>query len=437
MTLPHSREAEASLLSCFLGSPAALSVLPEMRSDDFHLPFHRRVFEAIADLNEARRPVDLVAVSVHIGADEKMADAQALSEVAGAAPVWVNYRHYADVVMRDGTARRLIAACLDFASRAHAQDPAEVLSEARQTLADLEGRTQGGPVRLGERLQGVLDDVGARVASEDASATVGSGIASYDALVGPFRPGQLVVVAARPGIGKTAFAGCVALRAAKRGVPALVFSLEMSFSELAERFLGANARMPVDQIGRGLGARDLASLFVASRNLYDLPLWVDDRILTAGQIAAAARSWRARNDGKRALVVIDYLGLIKPTGRAETRALEVGRMAWAAKMLAKDLQCPVMLVSQLNRGSEKEGRKPNLSDLRDSGEIEQHADVVIFPHREGDLTQSGPADLLVSKNRGGKTGAVAVHWDGPLMVFDAVERREEEIYADRRYADAR
>jgi replicative DNA helicase len=265
------------------------------------------------------------------------------------------------------------------------QDPAEVLSDARRLMADLEGRTMGGPVKLGEGLGRVLDDIEARTRGQDESSTVGLGIASYDALIGPLRPGQLVVVAARPGIGKTALAGCTALRAAKRGVPVLVFSLEMAFAELAERFLGAQARMPVETIGRGVSGLAMRELFAASRDLGSLPLWVDDRILNVGQIASTARSWRVRNQGRRALLVIDYLGLIKPQGRSETRALEVGRMAWAAKMLAKDLACPVMLVAQLNRGNEKEGRKPVLSDLRDSGEIEQHADVVIFPNREPPL----------------------------------------------------
>ncbi len=117
-------------------------------------------------------------------------------------------------------------------------------------------------------------------------------------------------------------------------------------------------------------------------------------MLNLGQMVSAARSWRARNDGPRALVVIDYLGLIKPTGKSETRSLEVGRMAWGAKMMAKELACPVMLVSQLNRNSDKEGRRPALSDLRDSGEVEQHADVVVFPHREPPLEDAGCFRML-------------------------------------------
>jgi replicative DNA helicase len=250
------------------------------------------------------------------------------------------------------------------------------------------------------------------------------------------RPGQLVVVAARPGIGKTALAGCTALRAAKRGVPVLVFSLEMAFAELAERFLGAQSRMSVETIGRGVSGAAMRELFAASRDLSALPLWVDDRILNAGQIASAARSWRVRNQGKRALVVVDYLGLIKPQGRSETRALEVGRMAWAAKMLAKDLACPLILVAQLNRGNEKEGRKPVLSDLRDSGEIEQHADVVIFPNREPPLEDSGEADLIVAKNRGGKTGKVSCYWNAPLMVFEGLAREEGQHGERPRYSDA-
>jgi replicative DNA helicase len=435
MNLPYSADAEMSLLSSFLGSPAALSAISELRSDDFYLPFHRELFLAIAGFYERREHVDVITVSDRLGISQDVERSMQLMTIAGYAPTWHRVREYADIVMRHGTARRLISACAELASRAHVQDPGEVLSDARRLMADLEGRTMGGPVRLGEGLGRVLEDIEARTAAVDQTASISLGIASYDALIGPLRPGQLAVVAARPGIGKTALAGCTSLRAAKRGVPVLVFSLEMSFSELAERFLGAHARVSVEQIGRGMGGQSMREILAAAQDLQSLPLWVDDRVLNVGQIASAARSWRVRNQGKRALVVIDYLGLIKPQGRSETRALEVGRMAWGAKMLAKDLACPVLLVAQLNRGNEKDGRKPVLSDLRDSGEIEQHADVVIFPNREPPLEQSGPADLIVAKNRGGKTGLCSCYWNAPLMIFEGLERREEE-YADRRYSDA-
>ncbi len=258
MSAPHSPDAERSLLSCFLGSPSALAIVSELRPDDFYLSLHRQVFEAILDLSNEQRPVDLVTVAGCLGNPALEAG---LLDIATAAPYWHNFRAYAGQVMRDGTARRLIAACTEIASRAHVHDPGEVLSEARRTLADLEGRTEGGPVRLGERMSDVLETIGARGQGK-ATPAISSGIASYDRLIGPFKPGQLVVVAARPGIGKTAFAGSCALRAAKAGVPALVFSLEMQFQEMAERFLGANARVSVEDIGRAIRKHTTEPLFL-------------------------------------------------------------------------------------------------------------------------------------------------------------------------------
>lgn len=426
MTLPHSPDAERSLLSCLLGSQEAHEVVPELRPDDFYLPLHRNVFDAIAELVEERRPVDPVTVGDRIeAADNEQA---ALLDIATAAPYWHNFRAYAETVMRDGTARRLITACTEIASRAHVQDPQEVLAAARLTLAELEGRSKGGPVRIGERLSDVLAEVEARGRGERTPA-ISSGIASYDRLFGQFRPEQLVVVAARPGIGKTAFAGCVALRAARRGEPALVFSLEMSFTEMAERMIGAQARVSVEAIGRGMTGQPMQRLFHDARGLEPLPLWVDDRLLTIGQITAAARVWRAKNPGPRALVVIDYLGLVRTQGKSERRDLEVGRIAWGAKALAKELACPVMLVSQLNRQPAIQDREPMLSDLRDSGEIEQHAHVVIFPHRLEPLEASGPAEIHVGKNRNGMTGKVSCYWHAETMVFDELQEERDE----RRY----
>jgi replicative DNA helicase len=434
-TSPHSFEAERSVLSALLMSPAAAVVLGELRTDDFLDPLHRRVFEAIGDLAREQLPVDSTTVADRMGLFENVGngarDLEALTEIAGFAPTWHRVEQYADIVIRHATQRRIAATCADYASRAQVQDadPGALLVDLRAALADLELRSPGGPGRIGSRLEGVLETIEGRLTRQDRAAFVGSGIAEYDAKIGPWKPGQLVVVAARPGMGKTALAGGCALKAAKRGEPALFFSLEMASQEVFERFVGAWTRTSVEAIGRGMGGQAMRKLFLDARDMADLPLWVDDRMLTIGQITATARSWRARNPSPRGLVVIDYLGLIRPTGRSESRALEVGRQAWGAKMLAKELACPVMLLAQLNRDAEKQDRDPMLSDLRDSGEIEQHADVVIFPQRRPPLHESGPAELQVAKNRGGRTGRIDCHWQAEVMTFDSQSQEVPSGYS--------
>jgi replicative DNA helicase len=418
--LPHNPETERSLLSCFLQAERAIEEAGDIRLDDFLIPLHRAVFEAIRDLRATRRPVDLVTVGDEMTRRGTMAmfGGDSLIAIANHVPIWHGVRHWAGLVARDGTLRRVMSSCSEILARAPGAEDADTLvSEARRMFTDLETRRDGGPVRLGDRIDEVLVQLREK-AKDPEGYRVRTGISKFDAVMGGFRSPQLIVVAARPGIGKTAFAGGVSLQAALNGIPALVFSLEMSFAEIAERVIGSHADFAVEKLHRGdLTEKELATLAAKSLRLHDIPLFIDDRVMNIAQLSATARSWRVRRPSKQALVVIDYLGLIRSERRAENRNLEVGAMAKSAKLLAKDLECPVVLVAQLNRAMEKEGREPMLSDLRDSGEIEAHADMVVFPHREQPLDQSGPASLIVPKNRGGVTGKIPCWWHAQQMTF--------------------
>ncbi len=422
--LPHNPDAERSLLSCFLQAERAIDEAGDLRPDDFLIPAHRAVFDAIRALRGERKPVDIVTVGdamARVGTAQ-MLGGDSLLAISQHVPIWHSVRHYGVLVARDGTQRRLIAACANISARAmRGDDAVEITSDARQLFADLEIRRDGGPVRLGDR----LDEVIARIAEKTTAPEtyrVNTGISRFDREIGGFRAPQLVVIAARPGIGKTALAGNVVLRAAKAGIPALVFSLEMSFDEMAERFIGADASVSVERIHRGLvSAEETAKLRSRAKALSPVPLFVDDRMLSIGQVTATARSWRLRRQEKQAVIVIDYLGLIRSSGKAENRNLEVGAMARGAKHLAKELDCPVVLVAQLNRAMEKEGREPMLSDLRDSGEIEAHADMVLFPHREPPTDGSGSASLIVAKHRGGVTGKIPCWWHAETMTFEGLK----------------
>jgi replicative DNA helicase len=417
----HDTDAERNVVGCCLLEAQALDLVGDLRPDDFFIPAYQAIFEAIRDLRYAGKAIDVLTVGDVLKAKghDKLLEARGemLTEIANIAPIWLNVKHWAEIVARDGARRRILQLCGEIGERTKADvDVSGLLVEARRRLADLEAPQGPGPVRLGDRIREGLAAIAARSERPEEAAVL-TGIRRFDDEIGGFRPGQLVVVAARPGIGKTAFAGTVALRAAMRSVPVLVFSLEMSWQEMFERFLGALERISVETLSRGKADYNQFKRLYKSK-LGELPLWVDDRALSMGQIVGAARAWRARQTASQALIVIDYLGLIRNDSRAETRTLEVGRMAWAAKMLAKESKTPVMLVSQLNRASEIQGREPVLSDLRDSGEIEQHADQVLFPHREPPLDQSGPSALIVAKHRGGRTGRIRCHWHAEYMSFE-------------------
>lgn len=426
ITAPHSLEAERAVIGGVLMRPSVFDeASAELDSGDFYPASHRAIWDALGKLRQAGRPIDALTLSDQIRAQGCTGLLEGgegyLLTLVGSIPTTEHTRTYVRMVKDKATLRRLLdhAASLQHQALLPDANPSELLSDARRALSDLDTGVDSGPVRVGDALPGVFDEIGAKASGESKRGMVKTGIGSYDRLIGAFQPGQLVIVAGRPGMGKTALAGSIAVKVALGGTPVLVFSLEMTLQEMSERAIGMVSRFNVERLHRGdVQLEDVRRLYSNTRRLVDAPLWVDDRVLTAWQIAGVARSWRARQPRGAALVVIDYLGLIRPSGKQESRTLEVGQMAWAAKVLAKEIDCPVVLLSQLNRKSEQERRRPVMSDLRDSGEIEQHAHLVIFPHREPPLENSGPATLIVAKNRGGRTGDVPCYWRSELMLYE-------------------
>jgi len=428
--MPHSLDAEKAVLGSLLLRPTALDEIADMAADAFYLPAHREIVEAMRRIAGDGKRLDVVVLFDELTRRKAGVDLGYLSSLEPPTAEALGY--WADIVRKKSALRRVLEVAAEMRAQAiEGEDPETVIADATKNLADIAvSGDKGGPVKLGDRLIEVLENIQAKV-TEPKRFGVGTGISAFDTRFGLLRPGTLIVVAARPGIGKTALAGTVARNAAKDGIPSLVFSLEMAFQEMAERFLSAESGVNGQLIATGrVNATEFRQLHSAAGKLAEAPIAIDDRILTAGKIAATARAWRARQRTKQALVVVDYLGLIRSAERSETRALEVGRMAWAMKTMAKALDVPVILVAQLNRKNEQEKREPVLSDLRDSGEVEQHAHMVIFPHREPPLDQSGAADLIVAKNRGGITGKVAVWWHAETTTFAG--QQEQQPRADWR-----
>jgi len=421
--IPADTGAEASLLGACLADP---SVVHEVRAlvapADLTIPEHRAVYDAILRRVDAGLPVDPVLLEAPPETVARLLAGNYLSIRAAA---------YAKQVHDRSTLRRALAACASIEDAANSgKPPEEVVAEARRLFLELEGGGQGGPVRLGDKLADTFDAIGKKGA-EPTKHFVRTGIDSFDRVIGGFRKGQLIVVAARPGVGKTSLARTITLQSCKGGAPTLFFSLEMTVQEMTEAFISAHSRFSAHRLGTGdITHEDYTRLYSECSTLAGYPLWLDDRMLSMSQLAATARAWRARNPSDQALVVVDYLGLIRADEASENRALEVGRMAWACKVLAKDLGCPVILCAQLNREVSKRGggdgtAKPVLSDLRDSGEIEQTANQVLFLHRPDILQGTGRAQLIVAKNRGGPTGEFDLWFNAETMTFHDIA--EEQV----------
>lgn len=416
---PHDLEAERAVLGSAMIRGHVTDVLGIVSPADMFLPVHRSAFDAILDLASRREPVDAVTVAGALrtsGALAKVEHGEAwVLGLYNAVPTAENGPHYARVVRDKARARRLISACLGAIGAASKAEPDEVVADLRVAMAEL-GAVEGGPVAIGADVEGYLKTLEARQ-EKKAGLTVPTGIQALDNVVRGHRPGQAVVVAGRPGTGKSAHTFSTLVRAARdHAIPGLMFSLEMTREEMLDRAMALETG--IDGINLQDGELDYDTwkrdLHPASKVLRELPLWLDDRKLSIEQIVAEATRWREKNPSELAVIAVDYLGLIRSTRRAESRQQEVSEWMRELKLLAGDLKCVVIVVSQLNRESVQGGtpRRPVLSDLRESGAIEQDADTVIFTWRDGSISE-----LIVAKNRGRPIGVASVRWDGPRTAY--------------------
>jgi len=441
---PHSIEAERATLGSVLIKPSSLDEISDLKVNDFFLPAHREIYEAMLDLDRRRRPIEIVELAEELKARNMLGRLDGgetyLLTLANAVTIGDQARHFAGIVAKKAQQRRLIQACAELSSSAYGDvyDPLELLAEARQKITQIEADGQGGgPVKIGEHLQATLASIESR-AQNPGGYFVKTGIRAFDEEIGGLRGGNLIVIATRPGMGKSAWLLDILLHGASTGVPSLLFSMEMNEEEIHERTLAKHASVNGRKIVAGkLSADDWARVDASAAQIVNMPIWLDTRYLSAQRICSEARRWRAQLKAKRAIIAIDYLGLVQSSDKDErNRAQELGAMTRAFKQLAGELNDPVFLLAQLNRENVKAGRKPQVSDLRDSGAIEQDANTVIFPWWEGtppafsakdDEPRRHPAMLIVGKNRGGPTGEVEVDWIPEFIRFeDTIENQDRQ-----------
>ena len=435
---PHDEAAELSVLGTSLVAPAeALPLLSGLRVDDFFVPAHREAWAAMLAVLARKMPVDIVAVGDELKARGMWArfpggwQTWALGCAHHATAPEMAEQH-ARLIAQKATLRRLIALCVEVQAAAYSSnDLDDLMSRARRGVAALEVQASDkDSVRLGDALGDVLGTIEQRTLG-NVQPGVSFGLTALDTILGGAKPGQLVLIAARPGEGKSALLEQIAVKAALGGVPGHLFSMEMLMQELAERALSGPSRVAAHAMATGkLTVDDWRAIQGAGGKLAEIPLWVDDRSRQIGQIVAKIRKWHANEAAGRppGLVGIDYIQrLVVDQRRGESRDLELSRAGAELKGLAMELQIPILCVAALSRAVEKRGGPPVLSDLRECGTLEYDADVVIFPYRDIPPEDQkarrlpGAAQLIVGKHRGGPTGVADVYWNAPLMEWASLD----------------
>lgn len=418
--MPQDPEAEASVLSAMMVSSEALQeCLIELDPDDFYFPSNRTVFTAMREMFDKNMPIDTISLADYLkssGELERVGGRSFLLGLGNNSLALVGWRRHVEMLHRDTTLRKMISASAQITALAYdaPEDTKEVVDRAEKMLLDVTNRdVHKNEQSLEEIMADLYEELGQNAANHDKPLGVLTGFPRIDECLLGMRPGQMIVIGARPGVGKTSFALNLMTNAAFNGASVAMFSLEMSKVEIAQRLLAANARVGLQEIRSArIRNEQWPQILQATNDLSQLDIMIDDTPgTTVTEIRAKAR--RILRGKPLGLVIIDYLQLISPPSgghRADSRATEVSEMSRGIKIMAKDLGVPVVALSQLNRTVEnRTGKRPQLSDLRESGSIEQDADVVALLDRSMNEDEASREDrpamnettFIIAKNRSG------------------------------------
>ncbi|MBQ3705725.1 MAG: replicative DNA helicase [Clostridia bacterium] len=436
---PSSLEAEISVLGAMMqDATVVLRAMESLKAEDFFLAEHQEIFRAMADLARAHKPVDLTTLVTEMrnrGSLEGVGGIQYLTRLMGSVPTTANAGTYLEIVLEKSTLRKLIAAGQGIEKEAYAQQSPvqEVLAGAEKAIFDLVmNRADGGtlkPVR--EVLVNTFQEIEELARLHGEISGVPTGFIDLDSTLTGLHPGELIIIGARPAMGKTSFAMNIAGYASVvKGKTVAVFSLEMPREQIVMRLLCSEARVNMQKVRKGiLEDGEWTKLAKALGPISNAPLYLDDTSsLTPSQLRSRCR--RLMMDHGLDLVLVDYLGLMHGDGRTESRNLEVSEISRQLKSIALELKVPIIACAQLSRANkDRIDKRPMLSDLRDSGSIEQDADVVMFLHREEyynpDTEDKNIAEVIVSKQRSGPLRTVKLAWLSEITTFANLAREDQ------------
>jgi replicative DNA helicase len=464
---PHDLEAEAGVLSAVMLDPSAMDKITDLKPEFFYSEAHRRIFEACFELRQAGHPVDVLQVQSWLkdrGRLAQVGGAGYLTEILDAAPVVANVGAYGRIIHEKFRIRALILACQRVSAQGYVDygEPQSFIDGAEQAIYNIaRTNTKQSVEKLLDVMKKSFKRLNDAVARGDRITGVPTGFARYDTLTSGLHEGDLSIIAARPGMGKTSFVLNIAANVASpknreldgdpnqrwedAGVGVVVFSLEMPREQLANRMVCSEARVDVSKMRTGyLSPQDWSKLTQAASFLGSLPIWIDDSPgLSIIELRAKVRRLQAefdlrdeegRKTRKIGAVIIDYLQLMKGRDGAQSREQEISEISRGLKGLAKELEVPVIALSQLNRAVEtrsEKSKRPLISDLRESGAIEQDADNIVFIYRDDyynreDSAEPNIAELIVAKQRNGPTGTAKVRFDKQWTRFDNLAEGEYE-----------
>ncbi len=427
---PHDIEAERAVLgSVMIDNEAAYSAVEDLDGDDFYHPAHRTVFKAMVELTMENQPVDAVTLSARLRANgglEQVGGLGFLAELGEAVPTAANVKYYAEIVAKKARARRLIRACTESVELAfEAANPDDAVDEAEKKIFEItKDKAKKGLIPVSDIVVDTFKEIEKLAERKEAITGVSTGIHELDLKTAGLQPSDLIIVAGRPSMGKTAFALGVGLHAATHAERRLaVFSLEMSKESLVKRMLCSDGRIDSARMRGGfLTEEDWPKLGRAAGRLSEAHIYIDDTgNLSVMEVRAKCRRLAAETGLD--LVIIDYLQLMRGSPNAQSREQEISEISRGLKGLAKELSVPVVALSQLNRSVEQRvDKRPGLADLRESGAIEQDADVIMFVYRDEaynpDTEDKGIAEIIIGKQRNGPIGAVRCKFHHEYTRFD-------------------
>ncbi|ADM72679.1 Replicative DNA helicase [Paenibacillus polymyxa E681] len=441
---PQNLEAEQAVIgSILLQSEALITAMERVQTEDFYDKAHQMIYEAMIELGESGQPIDLVTLTSKIqdkGQLEDIGGVSYLAKLAHGVPTAANVDYYAQIIEEKAMLRRLIRAATQIVSEGYSsgEDVAGMLSDAERKIMEISnGRSGSGFIAIRDVVMEVFDRVELLYQNKGNTTGIPSGFVDLDKMTAGFQRNDLIIVAARPSVGKTAFALNIAQNVAVRAKETVaIFSLEMSAAQLVQRMICAEANLDANvmRTGEFKGDDDWAKLTMGIAALSEAEIYIDDTPgITVADIRAKCR--RLKTEKGLGMIVIDYLQLIHGRGKAgENRQQEVSEISRTLKQIARELEVPVIALSQLSRGVEqRQDKRPMMSDLRESGSIEQDADIVAFLYRDDYYNQETEKkniiEIIIAKQRNGPVGTVELVFLKNYNKFANYERAHSDAFA--------